>query len=300
MNKKIITLGINLKDEHKKRLESIGELIIQESPESIEDFLSKTEGADVIFSNGAFLLDSLPKLKNVFVTYSYIELGVFDTEELEKNGVLIANSQGGNRESIVEWTMFMILSLFRKFAPMVRATENFPVELKETLVDKKVLIVGRGSIGNQVGKLCEAFGMNVNFFNRGDDLSEKSKDADLIVNSLNCNTSSKNLLDKTFFMNLKKGSYFLTFSRPYTYDINGLIKSIEARVLANAAIDCDPEKFGDTTNEFYQKCLGCEKILVTPHIAFSTKQAVANGGEIAIQNIEAFIKGKTQNILKKK
>ena len=110
--KKIITLGANLNDNFKKRLESIGELEVLDSPKSMEDFLNKSEGADVLYSNGAFLLDSLPKLKNMFVTYPYVELGVFNTEELEKNGVIIANSQGGNRDSIAEWTMFMILSLF--------------------------------------------------------------------------------------------------------------------------------------------------------------------------------------------
>ncbi len=298
--KKIVTLGINLNDDYKKRLESIGELEVLEAPESVEDFLDKAEGADVVYSNGNFLLDSLPKLKNVFVTYPYVELGVFNSEELEKNGVLVANSQGGNRDSIVEWVMYMILSLFRKFAPMVRATENLPVELQESLVGKNVLIVGHGSIGSQAGVLCQAFGMKVTFFERGDDLASSSKKADLIINALNCNSSSQNLLDETFFMNLKKGSYYLTFSRPYTYDLDGLIKSIDAEIVAGAAIDCDPEKFGDTTNEFYQKALSNSKILVTPHIAFSTKQAVANGGEIAIQNIESFLKGKLRNILRKK
>lgn len=300
MKKKIITLGINLNEVHKKRLESVGELIIQESPKSVEDFLSKSKDADIIFSNGDFLLDILPKLKNVFVTYPYVELGVFDTDKLEKNKVYVANSQGGNRDSIVEWTMYMVLSLFRKFRQMVRATENFPIELQESLVGKKVLIVGHGSIGSKVGILCNAFGMNVDFFNRGDNLAAKSKNVDLVINSLNCNTSSKNLLDKKFFMNMKKGSYYLTFSRPYTYDIDGLIMSIKNSIVSGAAIDCDPEEFGDTKNKFYQKCLSCPEILVTPHIAFSTKQAVSNGREIAIQNIEAFIKGKPQNILKKK
>ena len=190
--KKIITLGINLSNEHKKRLESIGELKVLDEPTSVEDFVNKSEGADILFSNGDYLLEALPKLRNVFVTYSYIELGVFDTEELAKNGVTIANAQGGNRDSIVEWTTYMILSLFRKFNPMVRAKENFPVELQQSLVGKKVLIVGHGSIGSQVGKLCEAFGMEVAFFERDNDLLEKTKDADLIVNSLNCNTSSKN------------------------------------------------------------------------------------------------------------
>lgn len=298
--KKIISLGRKLNDDHKKRLESIGELIVHESPESVEDFLKKAEGADIIYSDGSFLLESLPKLNNAFVTYPYVELGIFNSEELKKNGVTVANSQGGNRDSIVEWVMFMTLSLFRNFAPMVRATKNFPVELKESLVGKKVLIVGHGSVGSQVGVLCRAFKMDVTFFERGDNLSDKSKDVDLIINSLNCNTSSQNLLDETFFMNLKKGSFYITFSRPFTYDIEGLIKSIKTDIVAGAAIDCDPEDFGDTTNDFYQKCLSCSKILVTPHIAFSTKQAIANGGEIAIQNIEAFVKGKPKNILKKK
>jgi phosphoglycerate dehydrogenase-like enzyme len=101
-------------------------------------------------------------------------------------------------------------------------------------------------------------------------------------------------------MNLKEGSYYITFVRPYTYDIEGLIKSIEAGRVAGAAIDCDPEDFGDTTNAFYQKTLSNSKILVTPHIAFSTKQAIANGREIAIQNIEAYLKGEPKNVLRKK
>lgn len=300
MIKKIVALGINLDDNYKKRLELIGQLSIMEAPISIEDFLEKAKKGDVLYSNGDYLLESLPKLQNVFVTYPYVELGVFDSEALEKNGVFVANSQGGNRDSIVEWVMYMTLSLFRKFAPMVRATENFPVELQQSLNGKKVFIIGHGSIGSQVGILCNAFGMEVNFFERGDDLAVKSKEADLIINSLNCNTSSQNLLDEIFFMNLKNGSFYITFSRPFTYDIDGLIKSIEAGIVAGAAIDCDPEDFGDTTNDFYQKALGNSKILVTPHIAFSTKQAVANGREIAIQNIEAYLSGKPKNILRKK
>ncbi|MCB9813181.1 MAG: hypothetical protein H6772_02110 [Pseudomonadales bacterium] len=298
--KKIITLGVNLSDDHKKRLQDVGELEIKDSPISVDDFISKTNGADIIYSNGDFLFDSLVKLRNVFITYPYVELGTFDTEELSQNGVTVANGSGGNRDSIVEWVMYMVLSLFRNFGPMVRAEENFPVELQETLVGKKVLIVGHGAIGSQIGVLCNAFGMKVEYFDRGDDLSEKSKDRDLIVNSLNCNTSSKNLLNEDFFMNLSEGTYYLTFARPYTYDIDGLIKAIESSVVAGAAIDCDPEKFGDTTNDFYQKCMSNEKILVTPHIAFSTKQAIAGGAEVAIRNIETFIEGKPQNVLRKK
>ena len=131
-------------------------------------------------------------------------------------------------------------------------------------------------------------------------MKAKSSNADLIINALNCNSTSKNLLDENFFMALKKGAYFVSFVRQYTYSLDGLIKSINSGVVGGAAIDCDPEKFGDTTNEFYQKALSNPKILATPHVAWSTKQAIINGAEVAIQNIEAFVAGKSQNILTKK
>ena len=297
---KIVVLGANPNDNQRKRLETLGEVKYLPSPSSSDELVKQAKGANILYGDGAFLLDSLPKLKDIFVTYPYVELGVFDSQKLKENGVLVANSQGGNRPSIIEWVMFMVLALFRKFIPMVRAEKNFPVELQETLVGKKVLIVGKGSIGTKIAIPCEAFGMKVSFFERGDNLQAKSKDADLVINALNCNTSSRNLLDEKFFMSLKKGVYYLTFARPYTYDINGLLNSIDGGVVAGAAIDCDPEKFGDTTNKFYRKALSNPKVLVTPHIAFSTKQAVANGAEIAVQNIEDFVAGKPQNILSKK
>jgi phosphoglycerate dehydrogenase-like enzyme len=297
---KIVVLGANPNDSQKKRLEALGEVKYLPSPSSSDELVKQVAGANILYSDGAFLLDSLHKLKNVFVTYPYIELGVFNSEELKKNGVLVANAQGGNRPSIIEWVMFMVLSLFRKFSPMVRATGNITVELQESLNEKKVLIVGKGSIGTKIAIPCEAFGMKVDFFERGDDLRVKLADADIVINALNCNSTSKNLLDEKFFMSLKKGAYFVSFVRQYTYSLDGLLKSIGAGIVGGAAVDCDPEKFGDTTNEFYQKALSNPKILVTPHVAWSTKQAIVNGAEVAVQNIEAFIAGKPQNILTKK
>ncbi len=298
--KKIAVLGANPNDNQRARLKSLREVEYLPSPSSSEEFIKQSEGADVIYSDGDYLLDSLPKLKNVFVTYPFVELGVFDSQKLKENGVIVANSQGGNRPSIIEWVVFMVLALFRNFVPMIRARRSFPVELQETLVGKKVLIVGKGSIGTKIAIPCEAFGMKVDFFARGDDLKAKSAEADLVINALNCNSTNKNFLDEKFFTSLKKGAYYLTFARPYTYDIDGLFKSIDSGIVAGAAIDCDPEKFGDTTNKFYQKALSNPKVLVTPHIAFSTKQAVASGAEIAVQNIEAFIAGKPQNVLIKR
>ncbi len=126
---KIIVLGANPTNEQKARLETLGEVKYLPSPSSSEELVKQAEGANVLYSDGAFLLDSLPKLKDIFVTYPYVELGVFNSEELKKKGVTVANSQGGNRPSIIEWVMFMTLSLFRRFTLLIRVTKNIPVEV---------------------------------------------------------------------------------------------------------------------------------------------------------------------------
>jgi len=298
--KKIIVLDVPLSADQKKRLEKLGEVYELDVPNSKKDFLQKSKGADVILSYGDHLLESLPQLEKVFVTYPYIELGVFDSEALAKKDVFVANAQGGNKNSIAEWTIFMVLALFRQLIPNVRITHNTPLQLQESLEAKKVLIVGKGSIGSRIGDLCKAFLMDVDYFERGDNLAEKANSKDIIINALNSNSSSQNLLNREFFASLKQGSYFISFVRGYTYDLDGLIQAINQGIVAGAAIDCDPEAPGDTSNTFYKKAIANEKILVTPHLAFSTKQASKNGVEIAVQNIEAWVAGKPQNVLLKK
>ncbi len=285
-------------DEQKSRLQALGE-VNQVSCSSSDEWLQAVMDSDVILSDGDYLYENLEKLENVFVTYPYIEIGAFDTEKLKQRGVFVANTKGSNRDAIVEWVIFAILSLFRKFPEYLNTTVTKPFALHNSLVGKKVLIVGKGSIGSAIGEVCRAFKMDLDFYTREDNLSEKSGVADLVINALNCNSSSKNLLDENFFMKLKAGSYYVTFARPYTYDIDGLIKSIDAGIVAGASIDCDPEEPFDTENAFYQKCLSHPKILVTPHVAFSAKEASAQGREVAIQNIEAYLRGEPQNILTK-
>ena len=297
--KKIVVFGVNFNDEQKARLESVGQTVYEESPSSGGELVSRSKGFDVICSDGAYLLESLGKFRNVFVTYPYIELGAFNSEELKKNGVFVANTQGSSRETIAEWALFMILALLRQFIPLVRTSAQPDFQLFESLIGKKILIIGKGNIGTRVGDLCSAFDAKIEYFVRGEDLKAKSVDSDMVINSLNSNTSTNKMLDENFFMSLKKGAYFVSFVRHFTYDIDGLMKAIDSGIVAGAAIDTDPEEVFDTSNDFYQKTLTNPKILVTPHIAFSSKFASANGREFAVQNIESYISGNPKRILTK-
>lgn len=297
--KKIIVLGVNFNDEQKASLEKIAEVKYSASPQSVEELVESVQGFDAVCSDGSYLLESLPKLRNIFVTYPYIELGTFNSEELKKNGVFVANTQGSSRDTIAEWVMFMALSLFRQFIPLVRTEEKLEFSLYDSLSGKKALIVGKGNIGTRIGELCEAFGMDVDYFLREDNIISKVNDADVVINCLNSNSSTRNILDRDVFVSMKKGAYFISFVRYYTYDIDGLMDAINAGIVAGAAIDSDPEEVFDTANAFYKKALTNKKILVTPHIAFSSKQASANGRRFALENLESFVKGDPKRVINK-
>ncbi len=298
--KKILLAGsFALNEEQMERLKKIGEVDVDTEISSKEELIKKAKKYDVLCTWGDFLPEALYDLENILVTYPYTELGEFDSKKLAEKGVYVANAQGGNRKSIVEWTVFMTLSLFRKFPSFLRTTTQHPFTSTESLEGKKAIIIGHGAIGSEVGERYEAFGVKVAYYERGDDLKAKVADADIVVNALNCNSSSKNLLDEGFFMSMKKGSFYITFARPFTYDVNGLSSALDLDRLAGAAIDCDPEPLFDVSNDFYKKCLANQKILVTPHVAGVTKQASANGLEILVRNVESYLNGDPLNVLKK-
>lgn len=281
------------------RLNAVGDVVEESNLNNDEEWLTAVKDADIICSDGSYLYKNLNNLNNVLATYPYTELGTFNSAELESKGVYVANARGGNRKSIVEWGIFMTLSLYRKLPDFLRTSTQYPFTSTESLEGKKVVIVGHGTIGTEFGERYKAFGMNVAYFERGEDLRAKVADADLVVNALNCNNSTMNLLNTDFFASMKKGSRYLTFSRPYTYDIDGLITAINNGVIEGAAIDCDPEPLFDISNDFYKKCMSNEKILVTPHVAGITTQASKNGIEIMVNNVEMYLAGTPQNILKK-
>lgn len=296
---KVVILDDKLSDDERK-LFGNAEVIETSAATSVEDFIAKTKGADAVYdADTEYLLEALPKLQNMYVTYPFIELGNFDSDELAKNGVFVANARGANKNSIVEWVVFMILALLRKLPEKTRIKTSIDFERTRSLETKNILVIGHGDIGSEIGRRCEAFGMNVSFYERGENLIEKVKNADVVVNALNVNSSSHNLISSDVFTNFKQDAVFVSFARRHTYDLDGLIKSIVSGRIGGAAIDCDPESSGNIENDFYQTALSCDKILVTPHVAFSTDVAGKNGHNVAVENLIKFVQGEKVNVIKK-
>jgi phosphoglycerate dehydrogenase-like enzyme len=296
----VVTGSMPFSAEQAGRLQRVGQVTTAAGARSDEEWLEQVEGADVVCSDGAFVAGNLDRLHDVFVTFPYVEIGSFDTEALARRNVMVANARGSNRDSVVEWAVFMALSLLRRFPDYVNADRELSFERSESLSGKDICVIGAGDIGSQLGTVLEALRAEVRYVSRGDDLMTAVKGCQLIVNSLSSTPSSAQLLDRGFFRALEPGSYFITYVRPHTFDVEALLEALDDEILAGAAIDCDPQTPFDTANAYYRTLAAHEKVLATPHIAFATTQAGRQSLETVVENIEAFAHGQPRNVLLKR
>lgn len=303
MPKIVVTNNQHFTPKQKQRLDQLGDVTYHDKlPRNGAEYLEIVKGADIICSGAAGLQDAYSELKDVYITVGFVSVAFVDIEVMKKNGVTISNAPGANRHAVAEWIMWAMLELLRQFNTALNRKESYRKDgnlppLTESLADKKLVILGEGNVGRQVSKLAEAFEMNVSYFRRNDNLHEATKSADIIVDTLSCNPSTTQILDKDFFLGLKKGAYFISVTRAEIADQDAMLDALDKGILAGVATDCGGILVGDTEDSLYQKMSVHPKVLATPHISWSATKSLQVGSDIMIDNVEAFIRGNPQNII---
>jgi phosphoglycerate dehydrogenase-like enzyme len=201
----VVTGSMPFSAEQLLRLQQAGPVTTAAGASSGDEWLTQVEGADVVCSDGTFVAANLERLHDVFLTFPFVEIGSFDTEALAGRNVMVANARGSNRDSVVEWAVFMALSLLRRFPDYVNADRELRFERGESLAGQDVCVIGAGDIGSHLGKVLAALRANVRYPSRDDDLMTAVKGCQLIVNSLSSTPSSAQLLDRAFFRSLEPG-----------------------------------------------------------------------------------------------
>lgn len=156
--------------------------------------------------------------------------------------------------------------------------------------------MGKGNIGKRVGAVCEALGMKVTYFERGHNLSEAVKDADVVVDVLSTNPSSKGLLNKDFFGSVRKGAIFISVTTNAIVDFDAMLSALDEGQLSFVAHDVANAKPGDAADPLYEKLRRHSKVYTTPHIAGFSDVTTQIGNDMMIENVEAWLKGKPTNV----
>lgn len=259
--------------------------------------------------------------------YDHIDLAA-----TKARGITVANVPFYGENTVAEFTFALLLALSRRIIDAderVRDTGTFSHDNLRgfDLAGKTIGVVGCGHIGMHVIRMANGFGMRVLGFdvNRNDGLAktlnftymtlpELFAASDIVTLHVPYNAHTHHLINRENIGTLKRGSYLINTSRGAVVETQALVEAIQNGILAGAGLDVLEEE-GELNDEAAlftaphpnagaiktalenHYLIEHPRVIVTPHLAFNTQEAVERILDTTIDNIRGFIAGSPTNIV---
>ena len=306
---------------HNGSLASFPELADQEA-EVLCTFIESRIGEDE--------LKRFPALKLIATRstgFDHIDLSV-----AKARGITVANVPFYGENTVAEFTFALILALSRRVIDAderVRETGTFSHDNLRgfDLAGKTIGVVGCGHIGVHVIRMANGFGMKVIGFdvNRNEDLAKKLNftyvtlpelfsASDIVTLHVPYNAHTHHLINRENINSFKRGSYLINTSRGAVVETQALVEALRSGVIAGAALDVLEEE-GDMNDESVlltaphpnaeaikialenHYLIEHPRVIVTPHVAFNTTEAIERILNTTVENIKNFASGSPTNVV---
>ncbi len=298
--------------------EALGEVIVypQTSPQEV---LQRCQGADVLITNKTRLpediIAKLPDLKYIGIVATGYD--VVDIVAAAKHGVPVCNVVAYGVGTVAQHVMALTLELCRQSTAHSQSVKDGEWKKRgewcywlnpiRDLGDMKMGIVGFGNIGQEVGRMAHALGMQVQAYNR----SPKTCDAypcDFVeldtlfttsdVISLHCplHDGTRHMINAKRLVGMKKGALLINTARGPLLHEQDVADALHSGQLGGVGLDVLSTEPPDADNPL----LTAPNTIITPHIAWATRKARENILRLAVENLAAWQAGKAQNVVNAK
>ncbi len=250
------------------------------------------------------LLQKLPGLK--FLSVNSTGYDNVDVPALLESGIVGSNVPGFSTEAVAEFAIGLMFSVVRKIPEGDREFRESPFQVDPgteaarkylgfDLKDKTLGVVGLGHIGMRVAEMARGVGMNVVAYNRSSKAAEGVKIisleevlsvSDVVVISLALSNETKGLISKERISMMKRGAILINIAGMDIVDTEALRNALNNGSIAGAGLDTAGSSM-----------LSANNTVLTPHMAYNTKEAAENMGSIIVENILAFLSGAPKNII---
>ncbi|MFZ5905975.1 MAG: hydroxyacid dehydrogenase [Nitrospirota bacterium] len=257
-----------------------------------------------------------------------------DLEFCKKNTITVCNVPVYGDNTVAEHVFGLILAISHNLIAAVDRTRRG--DFSQTglrgfdLLGKTLGVIGTGSIGRCVIEIAKGFRMNVVAFDvKQDDkwantlgfrymsMDELLATSDIITLHVPSSEKTRNLISGEAFARMKDGVVLINTARGDIVDVKALVKAIAEGKVAAAGLDVLPEESvireeAELLYSVYQKrnvletllanhiLLHLRNVIITPHSAFNTREAVERILNTTAENIISFIGGNPVNALVKK
>ena len=276
------------------------------------DVVARAATADAVLTNktvlGAAELAALPRLKYVGVLAT--GYNVVDVAVARERGIVVANVPDYSTPNVVQATFALLLELTNHVGrhdatvhagrwsscPDFCYWEGDLVEL----AGRTLGIVGHGRIGRGVADVARAFGMRVVHHRRQAtddpacvDLDTLFRESDVV--SLHCplTAETRGLVDARRLALMKPTAFLINTARGPLVNEADLAAALDAGTIAGAAIDVLSEEPPPASNPL----LSARNCIITPHVAWATRDARRRLIDVAAANLAAFAAGRPQNVV---
>ncbi|HEX7042778.1 MAG TPA: NAD(P)-dependent oxidoreductase [Patescibacteria group bacterium] len=274
------------------------------------------------------ILSQMPNLKLIATRstgFDHIDMAYCH----EKN-IVVSNVPAYGVHTVAEHAFALILALTKKLLPSVERTKrgDFSIEGLEgiDLSGKTLGVIGAGKIGTSVMNIAVGFGMHVLAYTRHPQTSENPNieyitdlptllgRSDIVTLHLPLSPETKHFINMQNITQFKKGSYLINTARGGLVETEAILQGLEQGILAGAGLDvleneCDIREERELlSTKFLESCdlktqlmehilLDRDDVIITPHNAFHTIEAVQDILSTSLKNVKGFLSGSPENVV---
>ena len=293
--------------EGMKLLDGVSQVYVADNQDP-NNYLDQMQDADALIVRIAkcdgHAIEHSPNLKVIGRT------GVgYDTVDVKKAtelGIPVVITPGANNRSVAEHAVAMMFALSKNLVQAQNEMCAGNWEIRGAgkafeLEGKTVGVIGMGAIGRETAKICQGCGMKVAgydpFMSREKiealgakyyaDYRELLKTADIITIHVPLTEETRNMIAKEQLASMKKTALIINCSRGGIINESDLVQALREGVIAGAGTDVycnEPPKTDDPL-------LNCPNLIVSPHAAAQTREAVIKMAQMCINGCLAVCRG---------
>ena len=295
-----------------EQLTAKGFVVEEDHSSTYDEVLEKSQNYE-----GIIIRSRIPLDKNFLTKASHLKfiarvgagMENIDIETAENLGIKLINSPEGNRDSVAEHVVGMLLILMNRLFIASNEVKNGIWKREENrgdeLLGKTFGIIGYGNMGKATAKRLSGFGVDVIFYdilpNLSDEyatqvsLEELQKRADILSLHIPLTDETHYLINEEFISKMEKNFYFVNTARGKNLKTKALVQAIESGKVLGACLDVlEYEKSSfenlETENHDLKYLLDSEKVIVTPHIGGWTHQSKEKLAQVIVDKILADFK----------
>ena len=253
-------------------------------------------------------LAQLPNLKLIAVAATGTD--VIDKAAAKERGITVVNIRNYAFNTVPEHVIALMFALKRQLIPYANDVRNgvwnssrqfcfFPHDIHD-IAGATMGIVGYGAIGKSIGKRAEALGMKVIAYDSFPqpglvDFDTVLREADVITLHAPLTPETRHMIGAAEFDKMKSTAVLINTARGGLVDEAALATALKTGQIAGAGFDVLTEEPPRNGNILLDPSI--PNLIITPHVAWASREAMQILADQLIDNIEAFVGGTPKNVV---